>query len=288
MEVVILEDVPELPLQLVPVVEALEPALDRLVIVGGWAHRFFRFHPLAMQPSEDLLMTEDFDLAIPVEALATSWPPLGERLAQAGFVLKQGGGELGESRIYSYRPNPTFTIQFLAVRRGLGTSRDGTVVRTVQVGGISAEVLGDLDLFTVDPWRLTCSRPVVGTIELAIVHPTAFVVGKLLVSCAPNRGPAERAKDLVYVADTLRLFLDRLEDLRAEASGLGERIGEKRRRRLGQALRRHFLERSDDLRRAVEQTRRMTGGRPSSMEAFAGLCEDGLPRLLGEVIRWPE
>ena len=28
-------------------VEALEPWLDRVVIIGGWAHRLYRLHPLA-------------------------------------------------------------------------------------------------------------------------------------------------------------------------------------------------------------------------------------------------
>lgn len=30
-------------------VEALEPLLDQIVVVGGWAHRLYRYHPLAQQ-----------------------------------------------------------------------------------------------------------------------------------------------------------------------------------------------------------------------------------------------
>jgi hypothetical protein len=30
-------------------VEALDPWLDQVVIIGGWAHRLYRRHPLAQQ-----------------------------------------------------------------------------------------------------------------------------------------------------------------------------------------------------------------------------------------------
>jgi hypothetical protein len=280
-------ELPRVPQRLEPVVEALDPALDRLVIVGGWAHRLHRFHPLAAQLRDDPLTTKDCDLAIPLEALAMSWPPLGERLARSGFILKQGGGELGESRVYVDPQDPTFTIQFLAVRRGQGKSRDGSIVRTVQIGGISAEVLRDMDLTAAAPWNLSCRRADDGLVNLAVAHPAAFVVGKLLVSCAPNRGPTERAKDLVYVAETIRLFLDRLEELRDEARELHDRMGANRRRRLSDVLRYHFLERSNELRRAVDQTRELAGGRPGSMTDFVSLCEHGIARILGQIIRWP-
>src|SRR6266567_6055865 len=31
-------------------VESLRPWLDQVVVVGGWAHRLYRLHPLAQQP----------------------------------------------------------------------------------------------------------------------------------------------------------------------------------------------------------------------------------------------
>jgi hypothetical protein len=30
-------------------VEALEPGLGQIVVIGGWAHRLYRYHPLAQQ-----------------------------------------------------------------------------------------------------------------------------------------------------------------------------------------------------------------------------------------------
>jgi hypothetical protein len=39
-------------------VDALRPWLGHLVIVGGWAHRLHRFHPLATAPAY-LALTSD-------------------------------------------------------------------------------------------------------------------------------------------------------------------------------------------------------------------------------------
>lgn len=44
-------------------VDALGPYLGRVVIVGGWAHRLFRHHPLAQTMPYRPLMTRDTDVA---------------------------------------------------------------------------------------------------------------------------------------------------------------------------------------------------------------------------------
>jgi hypothetical protein len=32
-----------------PLIEALHPWLDQVVVIGGWAHRLYRLHPLAQR-----------------------------------------------------------------------------------------------------------------------------------------------------------------------------------------------------------------------------------------------
>lgn len=53
--------------------DALRPWLGHLVIVGGWAHRLHRFHPLAHPPAYAALRTRDADLAF-----STSAPLMGD------------------------------------------------------------------------------------------------------------------------------------------------------------------------------------------------------------------
>jgi hypothetical protein len=49
-------------------IDALRPWLPRLVVVGGWAHRLHRLHPLANPPLYLPLRTRDADLAFSMDA----------------------------------------------------------------------------------------------------------------------------------------------------------------------------------------------------------------------------
>ena len=44
--------------------EAIRPWLTHVVIVGGWAHRLHRFHPLATAQEYQPLRTRDVDIAL--------------------------------------------------------------------------------------------------------------------------------------------------------------------------------------------------------------------------------
>jgi hypothetical protein len=63
-------------------VEAIRPWLPHIVVVGGWAHRLHRFHPLATIHEYQPLRTRDVDLAFAPRA------PLNGDLKQA---LKNAG-----------------------------------------------------------------------------------------------------------------------------------------------------------------------------------------------------
>ena len=43
---------------------ALQPFFDRLVVIGGWAHRLYRFGNVAL-PTYEPIFTTDTDIAIP-------------------------------------------------------------------------------------------------------------------------------------------------------------------------------------------------------------------------------
>ena len=58
-----------------------------MVIVGGWAHRLLRYHPLAQVVPHDPLLTLDTDIAIPA-TLEASEQDLRGRLKASGFEEK--------------------------------------------------------------------------------------------------------------------------------------------------------------------------------------------------------
>lgn len=49
-------------------IDALRPWLGHLVLVGGWAHRLHRLHPLAHAPAYAPLRTRDADVAFSAQA----------------------------------------------------------------------------------------------------------------------------------------------------------------------------------------------------------------------------
>jgi hypothetical protein len=68
----------------VRLIEALEPWLDQVVLIGGWAHRLYRLDPRAQGLTYPPLTTLDTDIAIPskIEAKGTK---VRDRLLVAGF-----------------------------------------------------------------------------------------------------------------------------------------------------------------------------------------------------------
>ena len=64
---------------------ALEPWLDQIVIVGGWAHRLYRQHPEAHALDYPPLSTLDADVALSA-ALMTGEPGIHARLLAFGVL----------------------------------------------------------------------------------------------------------------------------------------------------------------------------------------------------------
>lgn len=75
-------------------IEALDPWLSQVVIVGGWAHRLFRYHPLAQTVPYEPLLTLDTDVAMPA-ALDIREQDLRDRLIKADFKERFLGDDQG-------------------------------------------------------------------------------------------------------------------------------------------------------------------------------------------------
>ena len=63
---------------------ALQPWLEEVVIIGGWAHRLYRLHLHARQLHYTPLMTIDADIAVPPK-LAAKESNIGPCLSAKGF-----------------------------------------------------------------------------------------------------------------------------------------------------------------------------------------------------------
>jgi hypothetical protein len=197
-------------------IDALRPWLSHLVIVGGWAHRLHRYHPLANPPTYQPIRTRDADLAFSLKA-----PPAGD----IGAALKGAGFQaelLGENTppITQYRlgaDDQGFYAEFLVPLHGSSMKRNGEpVAKTVAEAGVTAQKLRYLDLLLVYPLHVgldvSVGVPLATPAEVRLPNPVSFIAQKLLIQ--KRRTPDKQAQDALYIHDTLDLFGRELEQLK--------------------------------------------------------------------------
>ena len=195
-------------------IEAIRSWLIHFVIVGGWAHRLHRFHPLATYQEHSPLRTRDVDLAFSLTAPLEG--DLSQALSKAGFKEELLGEYTPPVIHYSLgEEDGGFFAEFLTVKKGDGLRRDGKPDLTVSKAGITAQKLRHLDLLLEAPWKIHVAAgtkiPVEHPVDLSVPNPVSFIVQKLLIQ--KHRDPEKQAQDTLYIHDTLELFGASLEEL---------------------------------------------------------------------------
>ena len=96
-------------------VEAIRPWLTHVIIVGGWAHRLYRFHPLATAQEYQPIRTRDVDLVFSPDAPLDG--DLREALRKAGFNEEVSGESTPPVTHYQLgQEDAGFYAEFLTVR----------------------------------------------------------------------------------------------------------------------------------------------------------------------------
>jgi hypothetical protein len=258
--------------------EALEPWLEHLVIVGGWAHRLYWLHDNVQPPDFKPLTTLDADVAIPAN------PPVREgeirqRLLAAGFEEQRLGDSGGMVVHYPLVRHPgAFYAEFITSRTGGAHKRDGSRKQPEFVGGVAAQPLAHVDLLLESPWQVDLDDPGLipwrGTVRIA--GPVRFLAQKLLI--LRGRSPNDRAKDILYIHDTLQVFGRRLEQLREEwKESVAPSLLPAHRKKIQEAAERHFGVLTDAIRQAKDVARR----EDLTAEDLRAGCERGLRDLFG-------
>ena len=196
-------------------VDAIRPWLTHVVIVGGWAHRLHRFHPLATAQLYQPLRTRDVDLAFSPSAPLDG--DLREALSKAGFKEELSGEYTPPVAHYRLGEDDAgFYAEFLTAKTGSALRRDGQPDMTVSKAGITAQKLRHLDLLLEAPWSVRIGPetkvPVERPVDLLVPNPVSFIVQKLLIH--KRRDAEKKAQDILYIHDTLELFGASLVQLR--------------------------------------------------------------------------
>lgn len=188
-------------------IQAIDPWRTHLTLVGGWAHRLYRNHPLATVPDYDPLQTRDTDLAFGVDT-----PLVGDirgALAAAGFEEQLTGDNHPPVTHYILGDDDAgFYAEFLTPLRGSGVKRNGEPDVTEARAGITAQKLRHLEILLVAPWTIRLGAeqgaPLPRPMDVLVANPVSFIVQKLLIQ--KHRSPAKRAHDVLYIHDTIELL----------------------------------------------------------------------------------
>jgi hypothetical protein len=260
-------------------VEALDPWLGQVVLVGGWAHRLYRLDPRARNLPYLPLTTLDGDVAVPAK-LKVEESNVRERLLKAGFKEEFVGEDRPPATHYHYGTEGGFYVEFLSPLVGSEHDRSGKRKATREVGGISSQQLRYIEILMIEPWKIGLGEgngyPFVPTKKILVANPTSFLAQKILIH--HERDYKDRAKDLLYMHDTIEMFAEHLEELqKIYVTDLQPKLHRNRTAELRAVAEGLFGKVSDPIREAAL----MAGGRQLSPEALAETCNAGLKEIFG-------
>jgi hypothetical protein len=257
-------------------IEALDPWLSQVVIIGGWAHRLYRLDPRAQKLAYPPLTTLDSDVAVPakVEVKETN---IRERLLAAGFKEVSVGEDRPPATHYHLGTQEGFYAEFLTPLVGSEYGRRGERKATKEVGGIPSQQLPYIDILLLSPWSVGLDEargyPFAPAKQVQIANPVTFLTQKILIQGVRDR--RDRAKDALYIHDTIETFAANLAELREEfAREIRPKLRGKQSDEVGNAAEALFGSVNDTVREAVL----MAGGRLNA-EALIETSRAGLKAI---------
>lgn len=260
-------------------IEALDPWLGEVVLIGGWAHRLYRLDSRARTLDYVSLTTLDTDVAVPPK-LKKEESSVRKRLLDAGFEEEFVGEDQPPATHYHYGSRGGFYAEFLAPLVGSEYDRRGKRKATKEVGGVSSQLLRYIEILLISPWSIELGEengyPLSPKRTVQIANPASFLAQKILIH--HERDYKDRAKGLLYMHDTIEVFSESLEELQEIfRNDIAPKLHRRRVAELESAADRLFGNVDDTIREAAL----MAVGRRLSPERLAESARAGLKEIFG-------
>ena len=200
------------------ILSIIEPYLQDLIIVGGFASLLYSVHEEAENDDNPLLITYDVDLASESKIAIKGEKSIHESLEEEGLKCELVGKF--EEPILKYYPtektDSEYYVEFLAPLLGSETKRNGKpdLIQKIQKD-LSAQKLRYLDLLLHNTWTVHSSN--LSSLEdypdlvIKLPHPCMYIMQKVLT--LSKRQPMDRNKDYAYIYQTLAYFRKNLKSL---------------------------------------------------------------------------
>ncbi len=266
--------------QFAQLMKALEPWLPQIVVIGGWAHRLYRFHPLSQKLDFPPLTTLDTDIAVPPQ-LPVADRDMRDRLIASGFTEEFMGEH--QPPATHYRLGNTaggFYAEFLTPLAGGNEDRHGRSTATVRIAGVTLQKLRYLELLLKSPWEVVLEPeggfPLEPAMAVHVPNASSYLAQKVLIH--KKRERREQSKNFMYIHDTIQTFGPSLERLRYEwEKNVKPHLHSKAAAEVAHGAEVLFREVTDVTREAAIQAR--AAGRNISPEEIQAVCYAGLQQV---------
>ena len=245
------------------------------MIIGGWAHQLYRLHPHAQELTYPPLSTLDADVAVPADLPARE-QDIRARLVAQGFTEEFLGEDQPPATHYHLGGESSgFYAEFLTPLVGGEYDRKHRRKATIEIAGIVSQKLRHIELLLLHTWSIDFEFDE-SAARIQIPNPVSFLAQKVLIHEKCQR--EDRARDILYMHDTLEIFGARLPEMRnyGDAPYLPNcRLAAGT--ELSKAAENLFGELSDDVRRAAE----ISAERTLSPREIREACRYGFDRVFG-------
>src|SRR5579862_3312405 len=260
-------------------IAAIEPWLGEVVLAGGWAHRLYRLDPRARKLDYLPLTTLDGDVAVPPK-LRKEESTVRKRLLEAGFEEEFVGEDRPPATHYHYGKGGGFYAEFLAPLEGSEYDRHGKRKATKEVGGVSSQLLRYIEILLISPWKIELGEENGYVLSpkqtVQIANPASFLAQKILIH--EQRDYKDKAKDVLYMHDTIEVFSENLEALQTLfRNDVAPKLHRRRVAELEAASDKLFGKVEDTIREAA----RMGTGRKLTPERLVEVGQAGLKEVFG-------
>jgi hypothetical protein len=196
------------------------------------------------------LRTLDTDVAVPID-LPESEENIRARLLAHGFVEDLMGDSRPPATHYRLGSVASgFYVEFLTPLIGSQYNREQQRKTTIEVAGIVSQQLRYIEILLRNSWTIELSLDD-RVARVQIANPVSFLAQKVLIQ--GRRSREDRARDLLYMHDTLEVFANRLGELQELWRGfIAPELPARSARQVKDAARSLFGDVTDDIRRASE------------------------------------
>ena len=202
----------------------------------------------------------------------------GSACSRRGFRKNLWGGDRPPATHYHLGAQGGFYAEFLTPLVGSEQDRGGKRKATREVGGISSQQLRYADILLASPWKVELGQnngyPFDPVKQLQIANPASFLAQKILIQGERDR--KDRAKDILYIHDTIEAFSGNLIELRdIFVNHIRSGLHAKRVRELANAAEAMFASVNDNIRESAL----MAKGRNLNGEVMIESCRAGLKEV---------